>query len=684
MNLVASIPIEEPLVDFVSRLVGRSALKGRVKKPLAEDERDAPWENRLLLDLQDIPEGRARGIMGEELKSRLPRRTKSKLQRRLQELGDSLHLSDAELEILSLLYCYDQCPTFEALCDKFSRAGYGLFLARATGISITHTWNAVSREGRLCLSGLLVPGCPPSTTVLSDGVKHFLAGVESTSFAERFCVQYSGDTFPLDSFPVAPAQADVVQRLVSAGKPVHILIYGVAGTGKTEFAKSVIRSAGKAGFFVRNGAADPRPDRSCRRLALTAAGISVDSGSAALVVDEADDFLNTSPFMMGTPNHGGKGWINTFMDNHKGVVVWITNETQGIPESTMRRFAYSIRFNRSSRKDRENIWNNLVQQHPLRDHITPGIITDLATRFSVNAAGIASALAAAPLVLGRRKRGAESVRAVLVELLERHMEATGVRGQPATLNALTDRYDIRAVNTDADAGLVMRSVQRFGQKLERENSFSPGLSMNLLFWGDPGTGKTEFAKYLADRAGMGLLARRASDLLSKWVGGTESNIRASFEQARKERSILLLDEADSFFINRSNADKSWETSQTNELLTQMENYGGILVCCTNLLDSLDPAVMRRFAWKVRFDPPSEAGRIALYEQYFGPSDELTSDQLARLKALDSITAGDIRAVWQKLQFVLDEASHEEIIRALATETSYRGKPGGGIGFRAVA
>jgi SpoVK/Ycf46/Vps4 family AAA+-type ATPase len=75
--------------------------------------------------------------------------------------------------------------------------------------------------------------------------------------------------------------------------------------------------------------------------------------------------------------------------------------------------------------------------------------------------------------------------------------------------------------------------------------------MNLLFHGLPGTGKTEFARYLAETLDRELIQRRASDLLSMWVGGTEQAIAAAFRQAEAAAGILLLDEADSLFLNRT-------------------------------------------------------------------------------------------------------------------------------------
>lgn len=94
---------------------------------------------------------------------------------------------------------------------------------------------------------------------------------------------------------------------------------------------------------------------------------------------------------------------------------------------------------------------------------------------------------------------------------------------------------------------------------------------------------------------------RASDLLDKYVGETEQRIAAMFEAAQDEGAVLLLDEADSFLSDRLGAGQAWEVTQTNEFLTQLEAFDGVFFATTNLIDRLDPAVLRRFSHKVRFD-----------------------------------------------------------------------------------
>jgi len=86
-----------------------------------------------------------------------------------------------------------------------------------------------------------------------------------------------------------------------------------------------------------------------------------------------------------------------------------------------------------------------------------------------------------------------------------------------------------------------------------------------------------------------------------WVGGTEKNIADAFEEARKEKAVLVFDEVDSFLADRTQAKQSWEVTQVNEMLVQMENFEGIFIATTNLMNNLDKASLRRFDLKLEFD-----------------------------------------------------------------------------------
>jgi len=201
-----------------------------------------------------------------------------------------------------------------------------------------------------------------------------------------------------------------------------------------------------------------------------------------------------------------------------------------------------------------------------------------------------------------------------------------------------------------------------------------------MFWGLPGTGKTEFAKYIAQELGKELLVKRMSDLQSMYVGQTEKQIAEAFAEADREGAVLFLDEADSLILDRKTASRSWESSQTNEVLTQMENFSGICICCTNLLDGLDEAALRRFTWKIKFLPLTPDGAETLFRKYFQPTGRLSFDVKGALRGIQNLTPGDFKTVWKRHQYGECKPSATEFIQALKREVSYKRSRTSAIGF----
>ena len=141
-------------------------------------------------------------------------------------------------------------------------------------------------------------------------------------------------------------------------------------------------------------------------------------------------------------------------------------------------------------------------------------------------------------------------------------------------------------------------------------------NLNILLYGPPGVGKSEFVKYLSKRLNRKLITKNVSDILSAFVGETEKNIAKSFYQAEREKAILFFDEADAILDSRDKAMHSWEATKVNELLVRMENFQGIFICATNHFDVLDYASLRRFSLKISFDYLTFEGLKELFKIYF--------------------------------------------------------------------
>jgi transitional endoplasmic reticulum ATPase len=202
----------------------------------------------------------------------------------------------------------------------------------------------------------------------------------------------------------------------------------------------------------------------------------------------------------------------------------------------------------------------------------------------------------------------------------------------------------------------------------------------MLFSGVAGSGKSEYAKYIAEQLGVPLMVYRASDLLNPYVGQTEANTSEMFRKASTERGVLLVDEADSFLGSRKTAMQRFEIGMVNEMLTQLESYDGICVFTTNLKANLDEAVLRRFDLKVEFFPLTAAQSQTMLEvtcAHLG----LQYDGLCVLPS--GLNLGDYAVVQRQHRFnpVKDVA---ELVCRLISELEHREPKKCGMGFLVAA
>ncbi len=203
----------------------------------------------------------------------------------------------------------------------------------------------------------------------------------------------------------------------------------------------------------------------------------------------------------------------------------------------------------------------------------------------------------------------------------------------------------------------------------------------LCLYGPPGTGKTAYGRWLAEKMDKPLLVKRASDLMSMYVGGSEKNIARAFREAEQEGALLLIDEVDSFLQDRRGAQRSWEVSMVNEMLTRMEAYSGVFIASTNLMDDLDQAALRRFDLKVKFDYLQAEQARSLLQRHCAVMrlDEPQPVLSARLARLQQLTPGDFAAVVRQHRFRPIQSA-ELLVTALEAECAVKGNSMKTIGF----
>ena len=130
--------------------------------------------------------------------------------------------------------------------------------------------------------------------------------------------------------------------------------------------------------------------------------------------------------------------------------------------------------------------------------------------------------------------------------------------------------------------------------------------------------------------------------------------------------MLFFDEVDSFLRSRAGAVQSWEVSQTNELLARLEDFKGLFVAATNFPSSLDPAVLRRFTFKLSFGYLANEGKRIFFERFFG--DPLTEAEREELDAIPDLCPGDFRTVRQRLDYLPGGKTNARRLAALREES----------------
>ena len=219
-------------------------------------------------------------------------------------------------------------------------------------------------------------------------------------------------------------------------------------------------------------------------------------------------------------------------------------------------------------------------------------------------------------------------------------------------------YDLSVLNTSIPAQEIVEMVHNAIANDRKSHGKEKGI--RILFYGLSGAGKTNLAHYIAESLGKGIITKNASDILGMLVGESEKNIAKAFEEAKKQKKILLFDEVDSFFRERSYASQSWEITQVNEFLTEIEKFERIVICTTNLLNIMDKAMQRRFHIMVEFKALKDEGVESLLGKYF-PQFDFNEEDIRRISRFQSATPGDFGNLSSRLRFMNQKKVNEKYI-----------------------
>ena len=544
----------------------------------------------------------------------------------------------------------------------------------------------LSDTGNIRKFGLVDDDLDLDSTFLS-----YLAGINPKPLAERFWQKYDGEVLPWNFHgKLAEKNGTVLKKMIRtkpADEGISVLLYGVPGSGKTSFAASLAADMGKALYFIAQNDNDSRRmsySAAFRYAALAVAQKQLDPEKCILVVDECDKMVENTTLggglfarIFGQDAPGGrdgesKGQLNTVLDQNRHTILWICNSKQeSIDPSSRRRFDYNIFFDELSNSSRCGIWKNALKYHGCEGLLDDFTLEHLSSRYHVNPGGVSVAVKNAAMVC-RQDKSLDFEHEVLT-FLKAHCSLLGISESPEELLEPARDYSLEGLNIRSGIKLP-RLIEACRSFLKKNTDFKANRDqprMNLLLFGVPGSGKTEFVKYLAKQLNKKLCIKNASDLLNEYVGGTEQRITAAFSEAELNGEILFIDEGDSMLGAREGAVRSWEVSQVNTLLSEMERFRGIFIVGTNLIQKLDQAALRRFSFRLHFDYLTNEGKEIFFNTYFRTPmglPELTGEERQKLYAVPHMTPSDFRNTRQQFYYLEETTPNAmEIIEALETE-----------------
>ncbi len=595
---------------------------------------------------------------------------------KLAELKVALKLSNDEMNCVMLFYLVENNDIFEDFARDIDLNKRSTSFRQTikkvgllTNISKTNLLKILSKNSPLQKYGVVDEDCE-----ICDNISEFLDGQTNECLSTQFFDKYKGDCVDINMHRKREKDTPILSNLISQNEGTNILLYGSAGAGKTEYCKSLASHLKKDIYFIKNLFKNSRiQSETFRFSALESCQNSIVSENSIIVIDEADELLNGSSgfaSLFGGSRNNEKNIVNEILDNNSHNCIWITNHYGSIEESTRRRFDYSIEFTKFNYEQRKMVWENSLIKHNLSAEFAKTEVAEFATKYDINAGGI-------DLVLKNYKAFPENNRSetVIENLVQPHlklMNNQNINKLNPVKNYSLDGLNIKGEHSISDGLEILSEFSKF-MRTPQYNS-SEIRNMNLLLYGASGTGKTEFVKHLAQEIERNLLLKRGSDFLGKYVGETEQNIKLAFQEAEDDNAILFIDEADGLLFDRAKSSRSFEMTQVNELLVQMENFKGILVCSSNFQKNMDSATFRRFNLKFEFDYLDDCGVRKFYDIFLAElaNCELRKNEISELSQINGLTPGDFKVVKQKYFFFKSKKiGHKDLINALKEEVKYK-------------
>lgn len=606
------------------------------------------------------------------------------LKTNLQNLGRLIGLSEIDCQLLGFFCLLMSNKAFIEVTDELgemNRQELHESLAIILDLPIRDIAAALSKNGKLFKTGLLKLDQRDNNDLqrkvdVLDGLRDVLMteSADPLELLAQYFYRSQNAEMSLAQFPHLEADTNALMAYLQAKRNqpgINILIHGEPGTGKTQWVKSLCQQLNQTLYEVSAEDFDGDPLPRDRRVAVykLAQSALAHQGQSIVMFDEVEDVFPTSTplFLNPRTSTGSKAWINKLLEENPVPSFWISNQIHHIDPAYIRRFDMVIEVPAPPSKVRKT----MIEQALGDLKVSERWIEQLSKESKLVPAVIERAVKVAKVIQAEGRQPQE-VESQVLGLINKTLKAQGKRAIKLKNTHSNLTYNLDYVNTDADLAKLVEGVKR-------------SQAGRFCLYGLPGTGKTAFGHYLAESLEKPLIIKRASDLLSPYVGEAEMNIAAAFEEAVKEDAVLQIDEADSFLRSRTKARQSWEVTQVNELLTQMETFEGVFIASTNLMDDLDQAAMRRFDLKLEFKALTRHQAWLLFKNIMSEQGVRITNQAIikqKLSTLSHLTPGDFAVVVRKLLLTGEEIKPGLVIAALQQELLHKPELSrvNGIGF----